>query len=98
MAFSALILFWAITSSGHLSPGEDAIEPLALFSTPFVINVLYTLGWLAEIVARHLRPQLSPRFGPFLLMFGMGLGLTLMTVPVVLWCGFRLFQGIVGVY
>ena len=51
--FCLLIFFAAIVTSGHLQPGEDAVEPLALLAAPFVINVLYSLGWIAELTARH---------------------------------------------
>jgi hypothetical protein len=46
-----LILFFAaLTSSGHLQPGEDAIEPLALLAAPIFINALYTLVYMIEII------------------------------------------------
>jgi len=61
---------WAIATSGHLHPGEDAVEPIALLAAPFGINLLYTLGWLVEVPARLLRPGLSPRFGQLLLKMG----------------------------
>src|SRR6187455_2657407 len=61
------IFFWAIGTSNELQPGEDAVEPLALIAAPFVINALYTLGWLVEVSTRILVPNLSPRFGPILL-------------------------------
>src|SRR5688572_15583750 len=62
-----LLFFWAITTSGHLPPGEDAVEPLALMMTVFAANACYTLGWLLEIAVRLLMPELSPRFSPVLL-------------------------------
>ena len=80
-AICLVIFFWAIATSGHLQPGEDAVEPLALLAAPFGINVLYTLGWLVEVPARVLRPALSPQFGPLLLKLGLGLGLSLITLP-----------------
>jgi hypothetical protein len=60
------VFFWAITTSGHLSPGEDAVEPMALMAAPFVINILYTLGWVVEIQLRVAYPSLSPQFAPSL--------------------------------
>lgn len=86
----------AITTSGHLQPGEDALEPLALLAAPFGINLLYTLGWLVEIPARLLVPGLSSRFGPLLLKLGVGLGLFLITMPAAFWSGYCLLQ-LVGV-
>jgi hypothetical protein len=83
-----------ISASGHLQPGEDAVEPLALFAAPIVINVLYTLGWIVELTYRSLEPDLSPRFGPRLLQLGLGLGLFLSTVPAAVqllqWSGIAL--------
>jgi hypothetical protein len=91
-AVCLVVFFWAITTSGHLRPGEDAVEPIALLAAPFGINLLYTLGWLVEGLARLLRPDLSPRFGPLLLKTGLALGLFLITLPAVLWGGYRLLQ------
>ena len=95
-ALCFVIFLWAITTSGHLKPGEDAVEPLALLAAPLGINVLYTLGWLVEIPARLLVPGLSSRFGPILLKLGLGLGLFLITLPAAFWAGYRLLQ-LVGV-
>ena len=78
--------------SGHDPTGEDAVEPLALLTAPFGINVLYTPGWLVEVPARVLRPALSPQFGPLLLKLGLGLGLSLITLPAALWGGYRVLQ------
>ena len=98
-AYGALclaIFFWAITTSGHLQPGEDAVEPIVLLAAPFGINVLYTLGWLVEVPARIFIPGLSPGFGPLLLKLGLWLGLSLITLPAAFWGGYRLLQ-LVGV-
>ena len=86
------IFLWAIATSGHLQPGEDAVEPLALLAAPFGINVLYTLGWLVEVPARLLVPGLTPRFGPILLKLGLGFGLFLISVPAAIWAGYRFLQ------
>ena len=91
-----VIFFAAVTTSGRLPPGEDAVEPLALIAAPIVVNVLYTLGWVVEVTSRTLEPGLSPRFGPRLLKLGIGFGLLLITVPAALWAGCRLLQ-VVGV-
>jgi hypothetical protein len=93
------IFFWAILTSGELQGGEDAVEPLALLAAPFVINFFYTLGWLVEVSARIVMPKLSPRFGPILLMAGLGFGLFLITLPAAFWLGFRVLQllGVISV-
>jgi hypothetical protein len=87
-----LIFFWAILTSGELRPGEDAVEPIALIFAPLGINVLYTLGWLVEVPARLIQPSLSPRFGPFLLMAGLGLGLFLISLPAAFWGVYLVLQ------
>jgi hypothetical protein len=87
-----VVFYWAITTSGHLVPGEDAVEPLALVAAPLGINLLYTLGWVVEVPARLVVSSLTPRFGPFLLRLGLGLGLLLMTLPAAYWVGYRLLQ------
>jgi hypothetical protein len=86
------VFFWAIATSGHLEPAEDAVEPLALLAAPIGINMFYTLGWLVEVPARSFMPGLSPRFGAFLLKLGLGLGLALITVPAAFRGGYRLCQ------
>lgn len=95
-ALCFVVFLSAIMTSGHLQPGEDAIEPLLLMVAPFGINLLYTLGWLVEVPSRLLILRLSPRFGPMLLKLGFGLGLFLITLPAVFWGGYRLLQ-LVGV-
>ena len=95
-ALSFVIFLWAITTSGHLQPGEDAVEPIALLAAPVVVNLLYTIGWLVEIPARYLIPNLSSGFGPRLLKMGFGLGLFLITMPAMGWSGYRLLH-LVGV-
>lgn len=83
---------WGITGSGHLMPGEDAVEPIALLAAPFVINVLYSLGWLVEVPVRLLRPGLSPGLGPLLLKSGLGLGMVVSSLPAAYWVGYRLLS------
>ena len=89
---SLLIFFWALSSSGQLMPGEDAVEPMALLLAPFGINMLYTLGWLVEIPARSLLPGLPLSFGPVLLRVGLALGLFFSTLPAAFWVAYRLLQ------
>lgn len=87
---------WAITTSGHLRPGEDAIEPIALFAAlivaPIGVNVAYTFGWLIELSVRTINPKPSPHLGPLLLKLGLGLGLALIGLPAAVWGGYRLLQ------
>ena len=62
-------------------------------AAPFIINALYTLGWLVEVPVRIGVPNLSPRFGPILLV-GLGFGLCLITIPAAFWLGYRVLQTI----
>ncbi|HEX4146712.1 MAG TPA: hypothetical protein VHY91_24655 [Pirellulales bacterium] len=86
------IFIWAITTSGKLEPGEDAVEPIALIAAPFAVNLLYTLGWLVELPARLVVPTLTLRFGPALMKLGLGLGLFLITLPATFWLSYRVLQ------
>ena len=90
--FCLLIFLWAITTSGRLPPSEDPVEPIALLLAPFGINLLYTLGWIVEVPARRVLPDLSPSFGPRLLMLGLILGVVLSTIPAAMWTGIRALQ------
>jgi hypothetical protein len=91
-ALCIVVFLLALTTSGHLYPWEDAVEPIALIAAPFIINLLYTVGWLIEIPARLYLPGLSPRFGPLLFGLGLGFGMFLMTVPAAIWVGYRILQ------
>lgn len=91
--FACLIVFFiAIASTGILKAGEDAVEPISLCAAPFLINILYTLGWLVEIPLRLVAPGVSPQVGPLLLKAGLGLGLALVSLPAVYWSGYRILQ------
>ena len=87
-----VVFLWAITTSGHLERGEDAIEPLAILAAPFGINLLYTLGWLVEVPARFVVPDLTPAFAPSLLKAGLVFGIVLITLPADYWLVYRVLQ------
>ena len=87
-----LLFFWAITTSGHLQEGEDAVEPLALLAASFAANACYTLGWLVELPMRSVIPRLSPQFGPLFLKLGLGFSFLMISISAVLWLGYRLLQ------
>jgi hypothetical protein len=87
-----LIFLWAITGSGQLQPGEDAVEPLALVAGLLGINVLFTLGWLIEIPARLLFPRRSSQLAPLLMKLCLGGVLGLISLPAVFWVAYRVLQ------
>jgi hypothetical protein len=89
---SLLIFFWAIGSTGVLRPGDDAVEPLAIIVAPVAFNICYTLDWLVEALVRAFVPGLSPKFGPRLLMLGLGFSFGVISLPAVFWVGYRLLQ------
>jgi hypothetical protein len=86
------IFFWGILGSGILRPGEDAVEPMALVAAPFAVNICYTFGWLVELVARLVRPSLTPRLGPRLLRLGLGFSMFVISIPALYWGGYRVLQ------
>lgn len=90
--FSLVIFYWSILGSGHLQPGEDAVEPLAFIVAPVVFNICYTLGWLLELSMRAILPSLPSEFGPCLLRLGMGFSLFVISIPALYWGGYRLLQ------
>ena len=89
---SLVVFFASISTSGHLQPGEDAIEPLMLMATPFLVNVCYTAGWLVDASARFVLPSLSPRFTVFLFRLGLGFSFIVISLPTVIWGIHRLLQ------
>ncbi len=91
-AICLLIFTFSLDASGHLAPGEDAIEPLLLLSSPFAVNVCYTIGWPVEIVLRKLRPDLYPKLGVLLFRLGLILSLALISLPAVVWSVIWLFS------
>ena len=53
IGFSSLIaLYLLMSASGALKNGEDLEEPLAILAAPFLINICYTGGWIAELACR----------------------------------------------
>jgi len=87
-----IIFFVSIEATGHLQPGEDAVEPMALCLAPFAVNFCYTAGWLLDAPLRLLRPSLSARLTPLLFALGVGFSLCVVSLPAVFWGGYRLLQ------
>ncbi len=86
------VFFVSISTSGRLQPGEDAIEPLALIAAPFIINVLYTTGWLLEVVVNLLSPRGSGASGLRLFKVGLGFSIAVVSIPGLFWGGYRALQ------
>ena len=81
---SLLLFFLLVTLSHRLAPGEDAVEPLALFAAPIAINIAYTAGWVTELIARKIMRE-SWFVGPALLRTGMLFSLVVIALPTVIW-------------
>ncbi len=69
----SLFLFFVFISLAHeLKPGEDAVEPMALFIAPIAVNICYTGGWIVELLLNTVRSKGSSPVGPVLLKLGAG--------------------------
>jgi hypothetical protein len=86
------LFFWAITTSGRLAAGEDAVEPIAIVMALLGVNAAYTLGWLVEVLLRLLGLVTSSGVSSAIMRLGLVLGLLLMTVPAAFWVGVRALQ------
>ncbi len=84
-AICLLIFTCSLNASGHLAPGEDAIEPLLLPLLPIAVNICYTTGWPVEIVLRRLLSALNPKLGEFLFRAGLVFSLAVISLPAVVW-------------
>lgn len=90
--FAFAVFATSIYSAGVLQPGEDAVEPFALLLAPIAANLCYTAGWLVDASMRFIWPSLGPRFTPLLFRFGLGFSLFVISLPAVIWGGYRLLQ------
>jgi hypothetical protein len=80
---SLVAFFLAISAAHELQPGEDAVEPMALFAAPILANVAYTAGWIIECALLWRRPA-RPR-GPRLMRAGLLFSLVVISLPAVAW-------------
>ena len=83
-AISLLLFFTFISLTNELKPGEDAIEPMALFMAPIAANICYTAGWIVELFWLTLRKKKS-YIGPALLKLGLGFSLVVVVFPSAAW-------------
>ena len=80
---------------GHLEPGEDAFEPIALFVGVVAANICYTAGWVTEVFLLRRNPS-GPSAAPQLLGSGLVFSLFVVLLPALLWaitCVTRAFGG-----
>lgn len=81
-----LLLFYLfVFLADELRPGEDAVEQMALFAAPFLINIAYTAGWIGELFLKVFWKQESPVIGPALFKLGLSFSLGCLVVPPFLW-------------
>ena len=86
------VYYAAIEGSGHLQPGEDAVEPIMLIVTPVLVNVCYTGGWIVEVIGRLSGTIDSVHFSPRLLKLGIGISFIIVSLPAVFWLSVYIFH------
>ncbi|MHC4618424.1 MAG: hypothetical protein ACYTEQ_11810 [Planctomycetota bacterium] len=83
---ASLAMFFLFIHLAHeLEPGEDAVEPLAIIFAPIAINILYTGGWMAELLLRIVWREESPHIGPILFKLGVSLSVIAVLLPSAMW-------------
>jgi hypothetical protein len=85
-----MLFYFFVSHTKALKPDEDPIEPIALLAAPFIVNALYTLGWIAE--AFLIRP--THLQGPKLLGLGYKISFVAVILPTAFWGGYWLLQAI----
>ena len=86
VGFVSLLLFFLFISLAHeLKPGEDAIEPMALFMAPILFNIAYTGGWVAELFLRIVWRERAPVIASAFFKLGLSLSLCIAVSPSVIW-------------
>ncbi len=87
-----LLYFFFIDHAQVLQPGEDMLEPIALFAIPILWNIAYTLGWIIELFATkilHLKDFVS---GPKLMGIGLIFSVFVIAYPAIYWGLYCLFS------
>ena len=82
---SLMLFFFFITNCDVLEGGEDAVEPMALFAAPILINIAYTAGSVVEITLKLISREDSRLVGPVLFMLGLGFTVLAVLFPSALW-------------
>lgn len=91
---SSLLFLVFIQMAHELKAGEDAFEPLAILAACIIINVLYTGGWIVELISRCVCQRTSSRFGPALLKVGTVLSVGIILLPSVVWFFIWVFRSV----
>ncbi|HJP95750.1 MAG TPA: hypothetical protein VJ843_00065 [Candidatus Saccharimonadales bacterium] len=89
---SLLLLYFIVSKTNGLKPGEDVVEPMALLAAPVMMNLCYTGGWVAEVSLRKRWPGGGGNLGPRLLKAGFQISLAVVTIPSAYWGGYWLQQ------
>lgn len=89
---SLLFYFLFISMSGKLKPGDDAIEPFALFLAPVAVNFCYTAGWIVELFVIVFSPERENTIGLLLFKSGLVFSLVVVSLPSAVWGIFVLLQ------
>ncbi len=85
IGFISVILYAVFLDLSHsLEPGEDAIEPMLVFIAPFIANIFYTCGWIAELFLRIVWKVESPMLAPTFLKLGLSFSFFVELFPVSL--------------
>jgi hypothetical protein len=79
------IFMFSILYAGNLSPGEDAVEPLATIFAPIALNIAYCAGAVAEITLHYLWRVRSSLTAPSLLKLGITFSILITIFPAVFW-------------
>lgn len=92
---SFVAYFFFISNADVLTPGEDAIEPIALLAAPFLVNIAYTAGWVVELVYRSHTGRKDTEIGPNLWLAGMAFSILAVFFPSAFW-GIRWVVHVLG--
>ena len=92
MGFVFFLLYaFFVDRAQILKPGEDIIEPMALFVVPIFWNFAYTMGWAFELGARKIPLLKDWGTGSYLLRWGINFSLFLLAIPAIYWGAYCLF-------
>jgi len=81
--FLSLVIMSALVT---LEPGEDLVEPIAVFFFVVLCNIGYTLGWFTELFVKK-----SNTYGPKMFKFGLAFTLFMVMLPAIIHFVFFLF-------